>query len=329
MFERARLNFRVRLAETDAQAVVYFGSYFIYFEMGQLELMRRSEAVIGQPGKTEETGGSFVIAHAECDYHRSAHLDDELHLETWIGKIGNTSVTFHHRLLRPADGALIAKGAVVMVCLGAGGRPQALAPEVRRAFERFTGDTAAFAGSLDVAVVSTNPAKVHAVKSMLQRSGAAVRVRPVSSPVTGPAQPVGDQAILAGAQARAEAGLNTPPADGGRPDLAVGMESGIVEWAGDVYVTGWCVILDQQGRRGLARSAQLRLPAPIGRRALAGERLSALIDAARGRPGSGAESGAMGFLTRGLFDRQEAWEGAVAFSLAPFLAPDAEVTADD
>lgn len=130
-----RSRLRVRFAETDAQGVVYYANYFIYFEVGRGDLLRQARA-----SWREEPGGGigrFVVVHAECDYKAPAHFDDELEVESWIDRIGRTSLGFGHRVLRMPDGAELAAGRVTVVHLGTDGKPLPVPEAWRRALERY------------------------------------------------------------------------------------------------------------------------------------------------------------------------------------------------
>ena len=130
-----RSRVRVRFAETDAQGVVYYGNYFVYFEVGRVDLLREARGSL-----TDEPGGGigqFVVAHAECDYRAPARFDDELVIETWIERIGRTSVDFGHRVLRVGDGAELARGRVTAVQVDAQGRPLPIPDTWRPVLERY------------------------------------------------------------------------------------------------------------------------------------------------------------------------------------------------
>lgn len=138
MGEEARVvrsRLRVRFAETDAQGVVYYGNYFVYFEVGRVDLLREARAAqAGEPGGGI---GSLVVAHAECDYRAPARFDDELVVETWIDRIGRTSLGFGHRVVRARDEAELAVGRVTCVHVGPDGRPLPIPESWRPVLERY------------------------------------------------------------------------------------------------------------------------------------------------------------------------------------------------
>lgn len=335
---RARTRIRVKFSDTDATGTVYHGNFTHYMEWGRLEVLRRARPRHGDAAARAKLEPlNFVIAHIEIDYRSPVRFPDELEVDSWVRKIGRTSVSFGFRLRRIHDGVVVADGHDVIVFVDEAGKSTPVPSCLREGLEAFIDPGPQDETPVPVVVGSTNPAKVHAVRSALSRTGLDAVVEGVAVS-TDDAQPVGDEAIRRGAEERARQalqhlaaqrageGTGQPPATGsdGAPagGLALGLESGLVVLNDDVYVTGWCVALDNRGRRGAARGAQVQLPAAVARRVLAGENLSSIIDELSGMQHSGTRSGAMGYLTGGAYDRRDAWEGAVALALAPFLRPD-------
>jgi len=172
--------------------------------------------------------------------------------------------------------------------------------------------------ALEVAVGSTNPAKVEAVRTVFSRAFDGVQVLPV--PVALPAaigeMPVGEQ-VREGAIYRARAAA----AAGGH--FGVGLEGG-VEFEGEAcYLLNWVAVLRRRdGVLSTAPSGKLRLPDRYGRAIRAGRVLGDLMIEKVGRADVNANEGAVGYLTRGLVSRQRFFEEALALALAPFLSPE-------
>ncbi|HLS89448.1 MAG TPA: DUF84 family protein [Sphingobacteriaceae bacterium] len=321
---RARTRIRVKFSDTDATGTVYHGNFTHYMEWGRLEVLRRARPRHGDAAARARLEPlNFVIAHIELDFRSPVRFPDELEVDSWVRKIGNTSVSFGFRLRRIHDGVVVADGHDVIVFVDEEGRPTPVPSCLRDGLEAFIDPGPQDEEPVPVVVGSTNPAKIHAVRSALSRTGLDAVVEGVAV-TTADAQPVGDEAIRRGAEERARQALDHLAARAGQPaeGLALGLESGLVVMGDDVYVTGWCVALDRQGRKGAARGAQVQLPAAVAQRVLAGESLADVIDELSGLQHSGTRSGAMGYLTGGAYDRRDAWEGAVALALAPFLRPD-------
>jgi acyl-CoA thioester hydrolase len=91
---------RVRYGECDPQGVVFNAHYLAYFDIGITELFR---AALGSYQAMVDRGVEFVVAEAGLRYHRPAHFDEELTLETAITRLGTTSITTSYRVLRDED----------------------------------------------------------------------------------------------------------------------------------------------------------------------------------------------------------------------------------
>lgn len=168
-----------------------------------------------------------------------------------------------------------------------------------------------------VAVGSTNPVKVTAVRLTMQRIYphavvSAVRVEPgVSS------QPQSDEEMVVGARARAAAARLELDAD-----LGVGLEGGVQPSPWGCLLSGWVAVVDRQGRQGLGSAGRLVLPPTLAEAIKAGEELGPAMDRLSGLRDTRLGAGAVGVLTRDLIRRQEAFQAAVAYALAPFLHPE-------
>ncbi|HPD14300.1 MAG TPA: thioesterase family protein [Planctomycetota bacterium] len=122
---------RVRYAETDAQGVAYFGSYFAWFEAGRAELTR----AVGLPYSVLERQGVLLpVAEAFCRYLSPLRPREVFRLSTAVPALGRVKMTFVNRLTSPDGRREVAAGYTVHGCTGRDGRPRALPPEV---VERF------------------------------------------------------------------------------------------------------------------------------------------------------------------------------------------------
>ncbi len=118
---------RVRYAETDAQGVAYFGSYFAWFEAGRAELTR----AVGLPYSALERQGVLLpVAEAFCRYSSPLRPREVFRLSTAVPALGHVKMTFVNRLTSPDGSREIAAGYTVHGCTGRDGRPRPLPPEV-------------------------------------------------------------------------------------------------------------------------------------------------------------------------------------------------------
>jgi len=115
---------RVRYADTDAEGVVYYGSYLVYFEVARVELLR----ALGCPiGEARERGLVFPAVQADCHYRRPARVDDLLDVRLWLGRLSRASFGFEYQVCR--DGEALADGSTRHAAVDIGsGRAVALPP---------------------------------------------------------------------------------------------------------------------------------------------------------------------------------------------------------
>ncbi len=108
---------RVRYAETDQMCVVYYANFFIWFEVGRVELLRQLGFHYKQMEKDDDC--HIPVVEATCRYKSPARYDDELLLETSILAMRRSVIKFGYRLLRPAEGeaapTLLAEGETIHV----------------------------------------------------------------------------------------------------------------------------------------------------------------------------------------------------------------------
>jgi acyl-CoA thioester hydrolase len=123
---------RVRYAETDQMGVVYHGNYFVWFEVGRVELMR----ALGVEYKRMESEDDcrIVVADAKCRYHHSAQYDQVLRIRTRISESRNRLIKFSYDVIRDSDGKVLANGETTHVICGSNGRPKMLPEKYRSVF---------------------------------------------------------------------------------------------------------------------------------------------------------------------------------------------------
>lgn len=160
-----------------------------------------------------------------------------------------------------------------------------------------------------VAVGSGNPVKRDAVAAALPDA----TVEPVSVESGVAEQPWGDDETVEGARNRAERAL-----DSGAYDLGVGLEGGVADRDGDLFLVMWAAASDGQ-RTELGGGPRLRLPDDVADRIHSGDELGPVMDDLLDTSGVAENQGAAGVLTGGATDRTEALRTAVAGALGPFV----------
>lgn len=116
---------RVRYAETDQMAVVYYGNYAQYFEVGRVEALRE----VGVTYKElEEEGVMLPVAKLEVTYKASAKYDDLLTVLTKVKEMPTGKITFHHEIYNQ-NKQLLVTGLVVLVFVSTKNRKPMRCPE--------------------------------------------------------------------------------------------------------------------------------------------------------------------------------------------------------
>lgn len=150
-------------------------------------------------------------------------------------------------------------------------------------------------------------------------AGAEVLAVAVSGDI--PEQPFGDTETRRGAVNRARAALASA-----QVDFGIGLEGGVLEVEDEqghteLYTNGWCAVIDRNGVLGVAGGANLLLPDSVAAAVRAGDELGPVMDRLTGKSSTHRGSGAIGVLTRGWLDRQEAFEQILIMAFARFLSP--------
>jgi len=168
-----------------------------------------------------------------------------------------------------------------------------------------------------VAVGSTNPVKLGAVRAVLHRLAPSITVDGVTVDSGVPDQPFGDAETIAGASNRARAARAALDAD-----LGVGIEGGVVETPKGMRTCAWAVVATRDGAGHVGGSLSMPLPDAVATLIRDGVELGHAIDQLLGTANIKHGAGAVGVLTQGLVSRQQAYEVILAYALAPLLSAD-------
>ncbi|MCL6431424.1 MAG: acyl-CoA thioesterase [Anaerolineae bacterium] len=125
-------HLRVRYAETDAQGVVYYANYLVWFEVARVNYLR----ALGFDFRSlEQQQITVVIAEANCRYLAPARFDDEIAVRAWVEEVRRTSLVFAYAVYNRTSGQRLAEGstALVFVTLGAQPRPIEIPTALRQA----------------------------------------------------------------------------------------------------------------------------------------------------------------------------------------------------
>lgn len=120
---------RVRYAETDQWGTVYHSNFFIWFEVGRVELLRS----MGFSYKEmEEQGDSHtVVVEVKCSYEKPARYDDLISVRTWVAESQRRTLRFAYEVFNDETGQRLARGETLHVICDGQGRPKALPEKYR------------------------------------------------------------------------------------------------------------------------------------------------------------------------------------------------------
>jgi len=142
---RFRTTVRVRYAETDQMGVVYYANFFVWFEIGRVELLRQ----LGFDYKQMEIVDDCVlpVVEATCRYKSPARYDDMIVIDTRVSAMRTSVLKFAYNVYRAGetfrDGSetpekLLATGetthVIVDKSLEKGALPERYASVIRAAF---------------------------------------------------------------------------------------------------------------------------------------------------------------------------------------------------
>jgi acyl-CoA thioester hydrolase len=99
---------RVRYAETDQMGVVYHSNYFIWFEVGRVELLR--QLGFSYRDMEQEDHCFIAVVDARCRYKAPARYDDEVIVRTHLKNVRESVIHFGYEAVRVSDGTLLAEG---------------------------------------------------------------------------------------------------------------------------------------------------------------------------------------------------------------------------
>jgi acyl-CoA thioester hydrolase len=103
-----RTPVQMRFADTDALGHVNNGSFIVYAETGRLAFA----SMLGSAVR------SLILAHIAADFRSQVVFGASIEVETWVERVGTTSVTLLQNVR--ADGVVAAEVRSVVVCFDYG-----------------------------------------------------------------------------------------------------------------------------------------------------------------------------------------------------------------
>jgi acyl-CoA thioester hydrolase len=130
---------RVRLSETDAVGIVFFGSFSIYFDVGRMDYLQHL-ALNRMDGAVRDLIPGAVV-YQSTRFHSPARYNDILILHVRIAEIGDTSYTFNILVTNKRTRLIVASGLLSLVWLDENFVPVRIPDAFREAVRAFEGST--------------------------------------------------------------------------------------------------------------------------------------------------------------------------------------------
>ncbi|RSK25339.1 DUF84 family protein [Bhargavaea beijingensis] len=151
---------------------------------------------------------------------------------------------------------------------------------------------------MKIVVGSSNLAKIGAVKNAFESLGIQADVTGAGTESGVAAQPFGDEETLTGARNRAIAALKTGP-----HDLSIGLEGGVKELDGRLYICNWGALALPDRTVFTAGGAQIPLPDEVAVLVRGGKELGPVMEALTSKEDIRQTGGAVGVFTDGTVSR--------------------------
>jgi acyl-CoA thioester hydrolase len=127
---RHRHAVRVGYVDTDRGNVVHHSTYLRYLEAARVEWLRARNVQYKMLELDEEYG--LPVVEANVKYRRPAHFDDELVIETWVGKLTRATLRFDYAIWRGDE--KLGEAEIVLACVKLpSGMPRSIPETIKKA----------------------------------------------------------------------------------------------------------------------------------------------------------------------------------------------------
>ena len=129
---------RVRLSETDAVGIVFFGSFAAYMDVGRMDYL-------GYLGVTPTEGRvpgliPGAVVGQEVSFHRPARYNDTLVIHVRMAAIGTSSYTLHFLITHKRTREMVSTGRLTLAWLDDDFKPVRVPETFRKAIREFEGE---------------------------------------------------------------------------------------------------------------------------------------------------------------------------------------------
>ena len=130
-------NVKIYYEDTDSGGVVYYANYLKYFERARTEAL----LTIGLSNLKikEEFNSLIIVKSCNIDYKKSANLEDELKIRSFVKSITKTSFFMNQFISR--DEEIIVEAQIHLVFVNENGKPVKIPDEIYSQFKPYFCDS--------------------------------------------------------------------------------------------------------------------------------------------------------------------------------------------
>lgn len=167
---------------------------------------------------------------------------------------------------------------------------------------------------MQIAIGTTNKAKTQAVEFIVKKYFTQAMFTHIKAASEVSEQPMTTEETRLGAINRAKNAMRETGAD-----LSFGLEGGVTEIDGIMYVCNWGALVLADGSLITAAGAQIILPEEIAQEIRTGKELGPVMEAYTQRRDIRQHIGAVGIFTQGIVDRQAMFEHIISLLVGQYL----------
>ena len=133
-------NVKVYYEDTDAGGVVYYANYLKYLERARTEAL--STIGLSNTKIKNDFGALIIVKSCNIEYKKSAYLEDELKIRSFVKSITKTSFFMNQIITK--DKEVIVEAQVHLVFVNNEGKPVKIPDEIYSKFKPYFCDTIKF-----------------------------------------------------------------------------------------------------------------------------------------------------------------------------------------
>tara|TARA_A100001015_G_scaffold131948_1_gene146487 strand:- start:143 stop:556 length:414 start_codon:yes stop_codon:yes gene_type:complete len=104
---------KVYYEDTDAGGVVYYANYLKYLERARTEAL--SNIGLSNIKIKNDFGALIIVKSCNIEYKKSAHLEDDLQIESFVGSTSKTSFLMNQSIFKDEELVVVAKIHLVFI----------------------------------------------------------------------------------------------------------------------------------------------------------------------------------------------------------------------